>query len=192
MCTLKVAAAAALFGLVAASSAAVADSPAAGSGVGTPVAEGELARYFAIQPAGDGLPAGSGTVEAGAKVYGEKCAACHGEKLQGIATAGAAALVGGRGTLATPKPVKTVESYWPYATTLYDYVWRAMPFSDPGSLTPDEVYAVTAFILAKGGVIPEDATMDAKSLPKVEMPNARNFYDGRGPDLESYRRAETR
>ncbi|MGA0533306.1 c-type cytochrome, partial [Hansschlegelia sp. KR7-227] len=120
------------------------------------------------------------------------CAACHGEKLQGIATAGAAALVGGRGTLATPKPVKTVESYWPYATTLYDYVWRAMPFSDPGSLTPDEVYAVTAFILAKGGVIPEDATLDAKSLPKVEMPNARNFYDGRGPELESYRHAERR
>jgi len=159
---------------------------AEGPEVGAPVSDRDLARYFAIQPDGEGLPPGSGTVSAGAKVYGERCAACHGDKLQGVPAAGGPALVGGRGTLASPKPLKTVESYWPYASTLYDYVWRAMPFDQPGSLSPDEVYAVSAYVLSKGGVIGEDASMDAKSLPKVEMPNAKGFYDGRGPDLSLY------
>lgn len=154
--------------------------------VGALASDQDLARYFAIQPDGEGLPPGSGTVSAGAKVYGERCAACHGDKLQGVPAAGGAPLVGGRGTLSSAKPVKTVESYWPYASTLYDFVWRAMPFDQPGSLSPDEVYAVTAYVLAKGGVIPEDATLDASSLPKVEMPNAKGFYDGRGPDLPLY------
>ncbi len=159
---------------------------AADSGFGVSVSPEELARYFAIQPAGDGLPAGSGTAEIGAKVYDEHCAMCHGDKLQGIPMAGGPALVGGRGSLTSAKPVKTVESYWPYATTLYDYVWRAMPFQAPGSLNADEVYAVSAYILQKSGVIDENTTLDPKSLPKIEMPNAKGFYDGRGPDLEQY------
>ncbi|MFJ5486854.1 c-type cytochrome [Hansschlegelia beijingensis] len=154
--------------------------------VGSPATDQDLAGYFAIQPDGEGLPPGSGTVSAGAKVYGERCAACHGDKLQGVPAAGGPALVGGRGTLSSAKPVKTVESYWPYASTLYDYVWRSMPFDQPGSLSADEVYAVSAYVLAKGGVIAEDATMDASSLPKVEMPNAKGFYDGQGPDLSLY------
>ena len=156
------------------------------SGYGAPIAPAELARYFAIQPAGDGLPAGSGTPEAGAKVYGSQCAMCHGDKLQGVPTAGGPALIGGRGTLASPKPVKTVESYWPYATTLYDYVWRAMPFHAPGSLSPDDVYAVSAYILERGGVVDAGTTLDAKTLPKVRMPNADGFYDGRATDLSAY------
>jgi cytochrome c len=89
--------------------------------------------------------------------------------------AGGPALVGGRGSLTSAKPVKTVESYWPYATTLYDYVWRAMPFQAPGSLNADEVYAVSAYILQKSGVIDENTTLDPKSLPKIEMPNAKGF-----------------
>ena len=85
------------------------------------------------------------------------------------------ALVGGKGSLATPKPLKTVGSYWPYATTLYDYVNRAMPFKDPGSLTPDQVYAVVAHVLQLNGIVGEGDVMDAKSLPKVTMPNREGF-----------------
>ena len=85
-------------------------------------------------------------------------------------------MVGGRGTLATTKPLKTVESYWPYATTIFDYVKRAMPFNAPGSLADDEVYAVTAFVLASAHVVPENAALDAASLPNVQMPNRNGFY----------------
>lgn len=155
-------------------------------GAGTPVSQAELARYFSIPPSGAGLPPGSGTAKAGEAVYAEQCSACHGDNLQGIPPTGGVALIGGRGTLASDKPVKTVESYWPYATTLFDYVWRAMPFSAPGSLTADQVYAVSAYVLARGKIIDENTVIDAKSLPKVKMPNADGFYDGRGPDLALY------
>jgi len=84
-------------------------------------------------------------------------------------------VVGGRGTLATSKPNKTVESYWPYATTVFDYVRRAMPFNAPGSLSGDDVYAVTAYILASGGIIKSSQTLDAASLPQVAMPNREGF-----------------
>jgi cytochrome c len=143
---------------------------------GAPVAAAELARYVAIPPSGAGLPPGRGDVARGAEVYSAKCAACHGEHLEGLKEKGGPALVGGRGTLATTKPLKTVESYWPYATTIFDYVKRAMPFNAPGSLADDEVYAVTAFVLASAHVVPEGAALDAASLPKVEMPNHNGFY----------------
>ena len=108
-----------------------------------------------------GLPAGSGTYKAGAQIYGEQCASCHGAKLEGVRDpnlpqGGGPALIGGRGTLNTPKFKQTVESYWPYATTLYDYILRAMPYTAPGSLKPDEVYSLTAYILAEGNVIKQD------------------------------------
>ena len=112
---------------------------------------------------------------AGADVFAGQCAACHGDKLQGVKAAGGPALVGGRGTLASKKPVKTVESNWPYATTLFDYVRRAMPFNAPGSLSDDQVYAVVAYILAQDKIIAPDATLDARSLPAVRMPNADGF-----------------
>ena len=143
---------------------------------GAPVTETELQRYLAIPPSGVGLPPGSGDVAKGKEVFAEKCAACHGDNLQGVKGTGGVALIGGRGTLASAKPVATVESYWPYATTLFDYVRRAMPFNAPGSLTDDEVYAVAAFILAEGHIVPENAVLDAKTLPRVEMPNRAGFY----------------
>lgn len=145
---------------------------------GSPVTEAELARYLAIPPSGTGLPRGQGNVAFGREIYQAKCAACHGEQLQGVKQAGGSALIGGRGTLASAKPVKTIESYWPYATTIFDYVKRAMPFNAPGSLTDAEVYAVTAFILNSAHIIPETAIIDAASLPKVQMPNR----DGFSPD----------
>lgn len=147
-----------------------------GLNFGAPVAEAELARYLAIPPSGAGLPPGRGDVARGRDVYLAKCAACHGEHLEGVKETGGTALLGGRGSLASAKPIKTVESYWPYATTIFDYVRRAMPFNAPGSLRDDEVYAVTAYILANAQVVPENAILDAASLPKVEMPNRRGFY----------------
>ena len=155
--------------------------------VGMPVDPHELDRFFAVQPDGAGLPPGSGTAAAGEIVYAERCAMCHGEKLEGIEGTGAPPLAGGRGTLATAKPLKTVESYWPYASTLYDYIWRAMPFDQPGSLTPDEVYALSAYILAQGKLIDETQVLDAKSLPKVKMLNEKGFYRDGGPDRLIYR-----
>lgn len=137
-------------------------------------------------PDGRGLPAGSGSHAEGKGVYAAKCAACHGPDLAGVKGTGGAALIGGRGTIASGKPKKTVESYWPYASTVFDYVKRAMPFNAPGSLTDDEVYAVTAFILAEGNVIGKSDVMDAKSLPKVEMPNHDGFIADPRPDIFNY------
>ena len=108
---------------------------------------------IAILPDGRHLPAGEGTAQTGKAVYETNCLACHGSDLKGVKETGGAALVGGRGTLASGAAVKTVESYWPYATTLFDYVRRAMPFDAPGSLSNDEVYALVAYVLAQGGII---------------------------------------
>jgi cytochrome c len=159
---------------------------AADGGHGMPVSKEELSRYFAIQPDGKGLPPGSGTAKVGASLYAQKCAMCHGDKLQGVQAAGGPTLIGGRGSLTSDKPLKTVESYWPYTSTLFDYIWRAMPFTEPGSLTPDEVYSISAYILEQAKIIDGKTVLDAKSMPKIEMPNAKGFYDGRGPDLSAY------
>ena len=121
-------------------------------------------------------------------MYETACAACHGANLQGVAglpnMPGGAALrlIGGRGTLTTKNPVMTVESYWPYATTLFDYVRRAMPFQAPGSLTADEIYAVLAYILAEGNVIDKAAVLDAETLPRVQMPNRDGFIPDPRPE----------
>lgn len=144
--------------------------------VGTSVSEKDLKQFFAISPTGEGLPNGSGNVEAGATIYDNKCAMCHGKDLQGVPATGGPPLVGGRNSLANDVPLKTVESYWPYATTLFDYIWRAMPFFLPGSLTADEVYALCAYILASGNVVDGRTTLDAASLPRVKMPNANGFF----------------
>jgi S-disulfanyl-L-cysteine oxidoreductase SoxD len=149
----------------------------------------ELARFFSIPPDGRGLPPGSGTAASGAKVFADSCAACHGEKLQGNPQVGIGGdrLLGGRGTLATKAPIKTVESYWPYATTLFDYVKRAMPFNAPGSLKDDEVYSVVAYILSEAKIIKPDDTMNAQTLPKIEMPNRDGFIPDERPELSLYR-----
>ena len=142
---------------------------------GTPIRPADLAGEVSIPPSGAGLPAGHGTAAEGALVYAGRCAACHGDKLQGVKATGGPALVGGRGTLTTKTPIKTVESNWPYATTLFDYVKRAMPFNAPGSLSDDQVYAVIAYILARDKIVAPDAMMNATSLPKVRMPNLHGF-----------------
>ena len=134
----------------------------------------ELAKAdISIPPDGKGLPAGSGTVAQGAQVYAQKCVTCHGA--DGAGTPSGDRLTGGIGTLASPNPIKTVSSYWPYATTLFDYIRRAMPVTNPQSLQNDEAYAVTAYILSIDAIVPKDATLDAQSLPKVQMPNRNGF-----------------
>jgi S-disulfanyl-L-cysteine oxidoreductase SoxD len=125
-----------------------------------------------VVPDGRGLPPGSGSVSAGAAVYAKYCQACHGAQGAGKPQD---QITGGLGTLASGKPVKTAASYWPVATTLFDYVRRAMPITSPQSLTNDEVYAVTAYILSIDGIVPADAVLDAKSLPRVKMPNKDGF-----------------
>lgn len=158
-------------------------------GFGSNVTAQDLAKYLSVQPDGRGLPPGGGDAVAGAKVYAQTCFACHGDKLQGNPAKGIGGdrLIGGRGSLATAQPVKTVESYWPYTTTLFDYVKRAMPFSAPGSLTDDEAYAVVAYILSEAKIIQPTDTMNAQTLPKVMMPNRDGFIPDARPELELYR-----
>lgn len=137
-------------------------------------------------PDGRGLPPGEGAYETGKQVYTTKCAACHGADLQGVKGTGGAALIGGRDTIASGKPKKTVESYWPYATTFFDYTKRAMPFNAPGSLSDDEVYAVAAYVLAEGNIIDKGDVMNATTLPKVMMPNRDGFIPDPRPDVRNY------
>ncbi len=155
-------------------SAAAADVQAAGPlGIGHSATPAEIAGWnIDVRADGQGLPAGHGSVRDGEKIFAESCAACHGDNGQGKP---ADRLVGGIGTLATMKPIRTVGSYWPYATTLFDFIRRAMPFNAPQSLTPDQVYAVAAYVLYLNKIVPEDAVLDAASLPKVAMPNRDGF-----------------
>jgi mono/diheme cytochrome c family protein len=134
----------------------------------------------AVGPDGTGLPEGSGTVAAGREVFAAQCSRCHGPNGEGGV---GAVLVGGQGTLATPKPLKTVGSFWPYATSVWDYVNRAMPFDQPGLLKPPEVYAVVAYILNLNGIIGDNQVLDAKSLPQVKMPNRDGFVPDPRPDV---------
>jgi mono/diheme cytochrome c family protein len=144
--------------------------------LGRPATQDEISKAsISIPPDGDGLPAGSGSVMQGAQVFQQKCAVCHGDMGQG--TPNGDRLVGGIGSLASPMPVKTVNSYWPYATTVFDYIRRAMPLTNPQSLQNDEVYALTAFILSRDHVVPDDAVLNAQSLPKVQMPNKAGFVN---------------
>jgi mono/diheme cytochrome c family protein len=141
---------------------------------GQPIAPADITPWdISIGPDGAGLPPGRGTVAEGEVVYAANCQACHGEKGTGRPND---ALVGGKGSLAPDtKPVQTVGSYWPYATTLFDYIRRAMPFQESQSLTSDEVYAVSAYILYLNETIGKDDVLDAQSLPKVRMANRDGF-----------------
>src|SRR3989440_12871324 len=149
--------------------------------LGRPATAAEITGWdISVAPDGAGLPAGSGTALKGAAVYEQKCQACHGAKGAGQPND---RLAGGHGTLASKTPVRTIGSYWPYATTVFDYVRRAMPYTQPQSLSDDEVYAVTAYMLQLNGIIGEADEMNAQTLPKVTMPNRGNFvivYPRRG------------
>jgi S-disulfanyl-L-cysteine oxidoreductase SoxD len=152
-------------------------------GVGKPPTPEEIrALGAAIAPNGEGLPGGSGTVAAGREVFAAQCARCHGPNGEGGV---GATLVGGQGTLRSARPLKTVGSYWPYATTLWDYINRAMPFDQPGLLKPPEVYAAVAYILNLNGIIREDQMIDATSLPKIIMPNRDGFIPDPRPKTPS-------
>jgi cytochrome c len=155
-------------------------------GVGTPASDSLVALWnIDVNPDGTGLPPGRGTVSEGAVVYASKCAACHGASGQGVPPV--APIVGreprnGFPFGSDPKLVKTVGNYWPYATTLFDYVRRAMPQNAPGSLSPNELYAVVAWVLAANEIVGQDAVLDATSLPAVRMPARDRFVadDRRG------------
>ena len=153
-------------------------SPVLAYDFGRPATPDEIALWdIDVRPDGKGLPSGSGTVAQGKQVFAENCAACHGDAgVGGIKDR----LAGGQGTLASATPLKTVGSFWPYATTLFDYIHRAMPYQAPGSLSDDDTYAVAAYILHLNGILPADGKLDRDSLPKVRMPNRDGFV----PDPE--------
>jgi mono/diheme cytochrome c family protein len=141
-------------------------------GLGKSVTENQIKAWnIDVGPSGAGLPSGSGTAATGELIYQQKCASCHGDKGQG----GIANRLVGGGNLNTDKPVKTVGSFWPYSTTIFDYVKRAMPHQAPQSLTDDQVYALTAYILYMHKIVSKDELMNAQSLPLVKMPNRDGF-----------------
>ena len=151
-------------------------------GIGRPATPAEIAGWnIDIGRDGSNLPAGRGTVSHGREVFDQQCSACHGEKGEGGI---GDRLFGGQGTLGTTKPIRTVGSYWPYATTLFDYIRRAMPQNAPQSLSNDDVYAVSAYILSLNGLVADDATLDAKSLVAIKMPNRDGFVGDPRPDVK--------
>ena len=141
--------------------------------LGKPIDETAIAAWdISILPDGAGLPKGSGTPAQGAVVYADKCALCHGDNGKG---GSAAALVSDREIAGISAAQKTIKNFWPYSTTIFDFIRRAMPFQTPRSLTDDEVYALTAYILAENKLIGANDMMNAQTLPKVKMPNRENF-----------------
>ena len=150
-------------------------------GVGrAPTADEVKAWDLTIPFDGVGLPPGSGTAALGQRIYVERCASCHGERGE---TGKYDRLVGGRGTLTTDRPILTVGSFWPYATTLWSYIRRAQPVDEPGSLTADQAYAVTAYLLYLNGIIGEHDVMDGRTLRQVKMPNREGFVPDARPDV---------
>jgi S-disulfanyl-L-cysteine oxidoreductase SoxD len=145
-----------------------------GPKLGKPISAEDLAPWdISIGPDGAGLPPGSGAVKDGEATFAAKCQPCHGAKGAGTPND---RLVGGQGSLTGDKPpIKTTGSFWPYATTMFDYIRRAMPLPESKSLTPDEIYGVVAYLLNLNGVVPDDAVMNAQTLPKVVMPNRDGF-----------------
>ena len=150
---------------------------AEGPNRGQPIDPAALGAWdISVQPDGTGLPPGAGTPAQGARLYAEKCAQCHGSEGQGgVAGVTSAPLVGGGAITDIAASLKTIANFWPYATTVFDYIRRAMPWQQPRTLTDDEVYALTAYILARNKLIGDTDTMNAETLPKVRMPNRDGF-----------------
>jgi S-disulfanyl-L-cysteine oxidoreductase SoxD len=152
--------------------AALAESPK----LGRPISEADIAQWdIAVLPNGNGLPAGHGTSAEGAKIFVEKCALCHGDQAKGGVAPFYPSLVGGPPLTDGIETRKTISNYYAYATTIFDYIRRAMPFNAPRTLSDNEVYALTAYILSLNKLIGENDVMDAKTLPQVKMPNRDNF-----------------
>ena len=133
-----------------------------------------------VRPDGQGLPNGKGSVAAGEAIFAEKCASCHGDFAEGVGRW--PVLAGGQGTLKNPRPVKTVGSYWPYLSTLFDFITRAKPFGDAKSLKPDEVYAITAFLLHMNDIVDAEFELSKDNFTWVRLPNEANFVDDPRPD----------
>ena len=151
---------------------------AAGPNLGQPITPADLTSWsINVLPDGTGLPPGSGTSAKGAPIFAQKCAHCHGEQGKGGVNA---AVVGGA-PIKNMDSQRTIANFWPYATTIFDFIRRAMPWQQPRSLTDDEVYALTAYILAMNKLIGEQDEMNAQTLPKVRMPNRDGFIP-RFPD----------
>jgi len=149
-------------------SVALAESPK----LGKPITQADLAEWdINVFPDGTNLPPGSGKAADGAKIFAQKCVACHGEN----GTGGSAVRLIGGPPKATLDGGKTIPNYWPYATTVFDFIRRSMPFTQPRSLTDQEVYALTAYLLAANKLIGEGDEVNATTLPKVAMPNRGNF-----------------
>jgi cytochrome c len=160
---------------------AAADSPTS-FGIGRVAAQAEITRrMISVAPDGTGLPDGRGSAREGRRIYDAQCGACHGAKGEGVGDS--PALAGGRGTLTTEQPLYTVGSYWPYATTVWDYINRAMPYPDAGTLSADDVYAVTAYVLFLNSIVRESQVLNRNTLPKVRMPNRDGFVDDPRPDV---------
>lgn len=146
-----------------------------GPKLGQQASVNDIKRFdISVGPDGVNLPKGTGTAKSGELVYNNKCQSCHGEKGQGKP---ADALIGGINSLAGNKPIRTVGSFWPYATTLFDYTRRAMPLNSPKSLTNEEVYAVSAYILFLNGIVTEEFEVNEKTLASIQMPNRNGFID---------------
>ncbi|GJE50674.1 Cytochrome c-550 [Methylobacterium tardum] len=155
--------------------------PAERFGLGRPATEAEIAAWnIDVDRDGRKLPPGSGSVAQGRAVFEAHCASCHGARGEGGT---GERLAGGQGTLASAKPVKTVGSFWPYAPTLFDYIRRAMPMNAPQSLSDDDVYAVSGYVLHLNGLVPDGAVLDARSLAAIRMPNRDGFVPDPRPDV---------
>jgi cytochrome c len=154
---------------------------------GTPVSEADLAAWNIdiSTSTGEGLPSGQGSVTDGAKIYAEKCVACHGENAGGGSMYGS--MVGGIGSMSKPKRKLTPGSMYPYASILFDYVRRTMPMTEPQSLSDNEVYALTAYIYNLNGLVPDGATVNAETLKGIKMPNVGGFMVDDRPDVTSTR-----
>lgn len=146
-------------------------------GLGTPATSEEIAGWdIDVRPDGQGLPEGRGSVSAGEEIFAERCASCHGDFAEGVDRW--PVLAGGAGTLASDDPVKTIGSYWPYLSTVYDYIYRAMPFGDAQSLTPDETYAIVAYLLYMNDVVTDDTfELSRENFTTIRMPNEGGFFD---------------
>jgi S-disulfanyl-L-cysteine oxidoreductase SoxD len=152
----------------------------------TPTADEIKALDIAVGIDGKELPPGSGNAKTGAAIFAAKCMVCHGESQEGSAQA--PALVGGKGTLTSLHPKMTVGSYWPFATTIFDYIRRAMPRYQEGMLKADEVYSLTAFLLYRNDIIKEDDVIDATTLPKIKMPNRDGFIPQNTDEIHDWKK----